>query len=115
MPLPKELNPIDCKNIIQNLDITDIAERNQCTRNGCFTYFDRLGFPVQKEKKHNPISVTNLNSVHTGVFVYKLFLSHWITGPEKSKSKRSDDEQGLTDKGSRSKFFREISLDVMIN
>ena len=32
-----------------------------------------------------------------------------------SKSRCSDDEESLIDKGSRSKIFREISLDVMIN
>ena len=115
MPLPKKLNPIDRKNIIQKLNGTDFAERNQFTQKGSFTYFDRLGFHVQNEKKHIPFSLINLNKVHTGVFVYKPFIYHWITGPEKSKSRCSDDEESLIDKGSRSKISREISLDVVIN
>ena len=113
--LPKELNPIVCKNIIRNLNKTDNAERNQFTQNGSFTYFDRLSFHVQNEKKHIPFSVTKLNIVHTGVFVSQPNNYHWITGPENSKSRCFDDKESLIDKGSWSKIIGEISLDVMIN
>ena len=77
MPSPKELNPIDYKNIIRNLNGTDSAERNQFNQKGSFTYFDRLSFHVQNEKKHFPFSVTKLNIVHTGVFSINLL---FITG-----------------------------------
>ena len=81
MPSPKELNPIDCKNIMGNFNRTDSAERNQFNQEGSFTYFDRRSFHVQKEKKHIPFSVTKLNIVHTGAFVYQPINYHGITGP----------------------------------
>ena len=39
MPLPKEVDPIECKNIIRNLHGTDGAELKKNSCNGSFTYF----------------------------------------------------------------------------
>ena len=79
LPLPKELNPNDCKTIVRNLNGTDNAELNQYTYNGSFTYFDRLSFPVQIQKNQTLFTVTKLNTVHTGVFTYQPNTIDWFT------------------------------------
>ena len=71
MALAQELDPNDCKNVIRNLNVMDSAELNKYSCNGSFTYFDRLSFQVQIEKKQTPFSVTKLNTVHTGVFTHQ--------------------------------------------
>ena len=57
MPLPKELDPDECKNIILNLNWTD-TETNQKSYNGHYNYFERLLFQVASEKKRTHYIVT---------------------------------------------------------
>ena len=47
MPLPKKLDPIECKIIIRSFNEMDSASRNHSSYNGSFNYFDRLGFQSQ--------------------------------------------------------------------
>ena len=71
MPYIRELVPIESKNFVRNLNGTDNAELNQYSQNGSFTYFDRLSFQVQINKKQTSFTVTKLNTLHTGVFTYR--------------------------------------------
>ena len=69
MPPPKELHPIECKDFIRNSNCTDSAELSHFGHDDPFIYFDSLSFQVQNEKKELPITVTQLNTVHLGVFL----------------------------------------------
>ena len=113
MPLPKELDPQKCKNIIRNLNCTDTAELNHDSYIGSFTSFDRLSFPVEIEEKLAPFTVTKLNTVHTGVLAYQPNNNYWFTSTANSKPKCEDDAENLIDKDSWSLLIEEISL--MIN
>ena len=61
---------MNVKKTIRNLNGTDSAELNQFCKNASLTFFGRLSFQVQIEKKHMPFTVSKLNTVHTGVFTY---------------------------------------------
>ena len=98
IPLSKELRPNECKNFIRNLNGTNGVELNQYSLYGSFTYFNRLRFQVQTEKKQNLFTETRLNTVHTGVFTYQSKQYKYNTGPSKSESRFLDNQKQLTDK-----------------
>ena len=79
MPLPKEVDPKDCKNMIRNLNRTDSVEMDQQTFNGSFTYSDILHFQGLLEKEEVHLTVTKLNTVLTGVFTYQPDNFIWVT------------------------------------
>ena len=66
MPLAQELNPIECKNVIQNFNETDIPQLNQLSFNGSFTFLDRLSFQVQIDKKQTAFTVGKFTTAHNG-------------------------------------------------
>ena len=70
MHLPKTLDPNECKKIFVNPNGNNNAELNQFSYNGSFSYFAKLSFQVQIEKRKTPITVTKLNVVNTGVLTY---------------------------------------------
>ena len=90
---------------------TDSAELNCYSYKIYFTYFDRITFQVQVEKKQIPITVTKLNIVPTGVITYQHINYDWITGPENSNLQCGDYEEFFVDKYSWSLTIDEISLD----
>ena len=53
--------------VSENL-IVRIVLKNKYFYNGCFTYFDRLNFQGQNEKKQTSVTVTEVNTVNTAVF-----------------------------------------------
>ena len=57
---------------------------NQYSYNGSATYFGRLSFQLQIEKKQMLFTVINLNTVHTGVFTYQAINFVWIVCPKSS-------------------------------
>ena len=99
------------KKTIRNHNGTDSAELNQYACNGSFSYFDRLSFQLQIEKKQTPFTVTNLNTAHTGVFTYQPDECDWITGTANLKSRCKDDREYLSDKDSWWLKIQESSLD----
>ena len=72
MPINKELDPNECKNIIYLPKRTDNAELNQFSYESFFTKIDEGTFQVEIEKKKAPLVLTKPNSVHAGVCVYQL-------------------------------------------
>ena len=111
MPVLEKLDPAECKFSFRNLNGLDSAEINQYSNKGAFTFFDRLTFEVQIEKRQTPFTVINLNTVNTGVFTYQPKNYDWITSTETLKSVCRVDNQYLIDKDGWSKKFKEISLD----
>ena len=107
----KKLERNKSKNINRNVNGTDRDELNQHSYNSSFTYFDTLGFQVQTEKTQTPITVSKLNTVHTGVFNYQPNNYDWITSAANSKSICKDDGKYLTDKESWSNIFKGTSRD----
>ena len=89
----------------------DTAESNQYSYNGSFTFFDRLSFWVQIEKKQTPSTVFKLNTVHTGVFTYQPKFYDCNTSSANSKLRRKDNQEHLNDKDSWSIIVEETSLD----
>ena len=87
MPLPKQLEPTECKTSIQNPNGTDSTELNQHFYNSSLNYFDRLSFQVQIEKKQTSFTVTNLNTVLIGVFNYQTNNYDWNTSIESIQSR----------------------------
>ena len=71
LPLPKDLDPNECKHCVQEPNGTDIAELNQNSYNGSSTNFDRLSFQIQVEKIQTPFTVTKLNTIQNGAFSYQ--------------------------------------------
>ena len=100
MPCPNELDHIEGKKTIRNLNGTDSAELSQYTYKGSFTYFDRMRFQVQTEKKKTPFTVTEMNFVGTGVFTYQPNNYDWITSTENSKSSCEGDQEHFFHKDS---------------
>ena len=98
MPLCEEPDTNECRNFIQNLNGTECPELNQYAYNGSFNDFDRLSFQVQIEKEEMPFTVTNLNTVHIGVFTYQPKHYDWITSTANLKSKCKDGREYLLDK-----------------
>ena len=87
MPAPKQLDPIECKNIIRNLIGTDNPDlKKKQFDNGSFTCFDRLSFQVQIGERPNPFTVTKLKIVLNGVFTLQLIIYDWISRPKTSSS-----------------------------
>ena len=103
------------KKNIRNSNVTDTAELNQHFYNGSFTYLDRLSVQAQIEKEQMRVTVTNLNTIHTGVFTYQPNKYDWIFCPELSKSRCSVEKQYLIDKDSWSVYIDEFLWTKMIN
>ena len=115
MPLREKLEPNECKNNTPNVGGTDSAELYQFSDNGCFTWFNRLSFQVQIERK-------------TGAIHCKLFEhctnwcvpSHqnnydWITTTAKSKLRCKYDQESLIDENIWSKKLKKFLWTTMIN
>ena len=98
MQLPKERDYNECDNFFRNLNSTDSAELNQKFLNRNVTYFHRMRFQVQIEKKRTPFTVTVLDTVHTGVFTYQPKSYDWITRTANSKSRCKDDQENFLTK-----------------
>ena len=111
MPQPKELNPNKCQKFFQKLGATDSVELNQFFYKGSFTYFDRLSFQVQIEKKQTLFAVTKQKIVQTGVFTYQPKICDWITSTDNSNSRCKDDKKYLTENDSWSLKIEENSLE----
>ena len=88
------------KKTIRNLNVAESAELNQYLYNGSFTYFIRLSFQVQTEKKKTQFTVTELNTVDTGVFTYQPNKYDWITSTANSKSSCEGDQEHFFHKDS---------------
>ena len=71
MPLPEELDPNERKYVFQKLLGTWSPQLNQFSQKGSFTFYDRLNFEKQIEKKPTASIVTKLITSHTGVFTYQ--------------------------------------------
>ena len=78
MPLPKELNPKERRNVIRDFRVRDSSELNQYPCGSFFFYFDQLKFQVQIEKEQIPFTVAKLNAVYNGVFTYQTTKYDWI-------------------------------------
>ena len=106
------MEPIDCKVVIRNLNGTDSTELNQYSYNDSVTHSDRLSFQVQIEKNQTPFTVTNLYTVHTGVFNYQPKNYDWIIIIiANSKSLCKVDNEYIFDKDSWSFLIEEFYLD----
>ena len=66
----KNWTQLNAKKFIRNLNGTGSAEPNRNSFKSSFTYFDRLRFQLQIEKKKVPFAVTKMKTVRTGVFIY---------------------------------------------
>ena len=110
MPLPKDLDLIECRKIIRTLNGAGSAKLNQYSYKYFFPYFHRLSFQVQIEKKQTPPIVTKFNIVHTGVFTYQPIIYDWITSFASSNSRCKDDQENIIDKDSLSLII-ETSVD----
>ena len=96
----KRNEPNDYKSINLIFIGTDTADLNKFPSNLCFTFFDRVNFHVQNEKKQTPVTVTKLNTVHTGVFIYQPYSRDRITSTEKWTTKCNDDNDYPIDENS---------------
>ena len=68
-------------------------------------------FQVQFEKKQTPLTVTQLNTVHTVVISYQPSLYGWITNTANSKSRCRSDHEYLIDKDNWSLIIVKVSQD----
>ena len=110
MPLPEEINPNECKNVIRNFIRANSPERKQNTFFGFLTFFDRLSFQVQTRKNRTPVNVIKLNTVNSGVFTYQPNNYDWTTSTEKSETRCFDDQESLIDEDSWSLIIENIQI-----
>ena len=92
MPLPEKLDPDYCEVNIGNFNGMDSAELDQHFYNGFCIFSDGLSFQVQIDKNQLSFTVTELNTVHFGVFTYQLYNYDWVVKTLLSKSRCKDDK-----------------------
>ena len=71
MPLHKNLNPNELKSVIRNINETYNLKLNQYFYFGSFTGIDRVSSQAQLGKKQTHFTLTKLNTVQTGLFIYQ--------------------------------------------
>ena len=98
LELPKILDPIECKNMIRDLNATDSEEPNNYNIQSSFSMFDDSNYQNTIERIQTPFRVKKLNTWHIGTFVFDENYPDWIVNVTQNTYSRcrSDREHLIT-------------------
>ena len=78
MPLPVTLDPLECKNIIRQVNGTNTKIINSLHNKKTFTLLEDHYFQERLEQYQTPFTVYHLNKMYTGTFTFMPADKDWI-------------------------------------
>ena len=82
LPLPIILDPLECKNLIRHLKVTNNKIFNNFNYNRTFTLLEDHYFQEKLEEYQTPFTVNNFNTMYTGTFTHMPADKTWIYDPK---------------------------------
>ena len=100
LELSNKLDPIECKNMIRYLNVTDGKELNNYKIQSFSSFFDESDYQNKIEQVHQLFIVKRFNAWHIGTFVYDEHYPDWIVNFTQNiySRCRSDKEHLITRK-----------------
>ena len=81
LPLPVTLDPLECKNNLRHVNITNDKILNNLQCNKTFTLLEDHYFQERLEQYQTPFTVYQLNKMYTGTFTFLPAEKNWIYDP----------------------------------